>query len=291
MAEAPFRILDILPPTPPMTSAVPPEIKVVDVGALPVPGSQEIYAKLIDLGLATVVGFEPAGDACTRLNEEYGDRHLFLPHFIGNGDPGTFRLCQAEMTSSLLEPNSPLLEKFQNLAELVQVVERSEVETRRLDDIPEVANADFVKLDAQGGELDIIEGADKVLQNAVVVHTEVEFVPLYQGQPLFAEIDQALRARGFSFHTFMGFGGRVFKPMIGDDVNAVNNQYLWSEAVYVKDFMALDGLTEDQLLKQCFILHEVYGSFDLVHHCLCAHDLKTGGSLGSHYLAKFGTAS
>ncbi|HIF10252.1 MAG TPA: hypothetical protein EYQ81_10720 [Sneathiellales bacterium] len=141
------------------------------------------------------------------------------------------------------------------------------------------------------GEVAIVIGADNVLQNAVVVHTEVEFVPMYEEQPLFTEVDQALRSRGFSFHTFAGFAGRAFKAMQADNINATMSQYIWSEAIYVKDFTALDDLTRDQLLKQSFILHEVYGSFDLVHHCLCAHDRKTGGSLAPRYLAKFGTVS
>lgn len=291
MTDMGFRLADLLMPKPPLTRADPPNITVIDVGALPLPGSKEIYSKLVDLGLCTVIGFEPAGDACERLNAEYGDRHTFLPYFIGSGETGTFRLCEPQMTSSLLEPNMELLNKFQNLAELTRVVERSEVKTQRLDDIKEVEGADFVKLDAQGAELDIIEGADKILENAVVVHTEVEFVPMYQGQPLFAEIDQALRARGFAFHKFMGFAGRAFKPMVVGDVNARASQYIWSEAVYVKDFMALDNLSAEQILKQSFILHEVYGSCDMAHHALAAYDRKTGDTLAQRYLAKFGMAS
>jgi len=287
MIEVEFHLTELLAPKPPMTEAVPPVITVVDVGALPLPGAREFYAGLIDQGLCRVIGFEPAGDACERLNEEHGNDHTFLPYFIGNGEKGTFRLCNPEMTSSLFEPNTALLEKFQNLAELTQVVERSEVETRRLDDVEEARAADMVKLDVQGAELDVIENADAVLENAVVVHTEVEFVPMYKDQPLFAEVDQALRARGFSFHKFMGFAGRAFKPLIVGDQNALASQYLWSEAVYVKDFMALEVLTAEQILKQAIILHEVYGSCDMAHHILAEYDRKSGDSLAQRYLAKF----
>lgn len=39
------------------------------------------------------------------------------------------------MTSSMLEPNIPLLRRFVQLEEVTTVVERSEVLTKRLDDL------------------------------------------------------------------------------------------------------------------------------------------------------------
>ncbi len=85
--------------------------------------------------------------------------------------------------------------------------------------------------------------------------------------------------------------GRAFKPMVVGDVNARASQYIWSDAVYVKDFMALDDLSAEKILKQSFILHEVYGSCDMAHHSLAAYDRKTGDTLAQRYLAKFGMAS
>jgi hypothetical protein len=47
-----------------------------------------------------------------------------------------------------------------------------------------------------------------------VQQTEVEFVPLYTNQPLFAEVDIALRELGFVFHRFGGMAGRTMKPLV-----------------------------------------------------------------------------
>ena len=118
------------------------------------------------------------------------------------------------MTSSLFEPNSPLLAKFQTLDGVTRIVNVSTVETRRLDDIPETAGADFLKMDVQGGELLVLKGAEARLKDVLVVHTEVEFVPLYKDQPFFADIDGFLRARGFAFHKINALAGRTFKPLI-----------------------------------------------------------------------------
>lgn len=63
----------------------------------------------------------------------------FLPWALGDGSRGQFRRCSAAMTSSMLEPNIPLLRRFVQLEEVTTVVERSEMATRRLDDLlPEI---------------------------------------------------------------------------------------------------------------------------------------------------------
>ena len=48
----------------------------------------------------------------------------------------------------------------------------------------------------------VFRGAEKHLSNAVFVHTEVSFVPLYEDQPTFGDLDQELRTRGF-LHTLL----------------------------------------------------------------------------------------
>src|ERR1700733_10279150 len=113
------------------------------------------------------------------------------------------------MTSSLFEPNMDLLLKFQNLGELVQVEKTHAVEARRLDDMPELEGTDFLKVDVQGAELMVFEGAARILENALVVDTEVQFVPLYKGASQFGEIDSFLRSKGFLLHRLMQ-SGRTF---------------------------------------------------------------------------------
>ena len=96
-----------------------------------------------------------------------------------------------------------------------------------------------------------------------MIHTEVEFVPLYKEQPLFADIDIFVRSRGFALHKLKLFG-RTFKPLIANNnPYAALSQNLWGDAVYVRDFMAFDRLTPEALLKIAVICHENYESYDL----------------------------
>jgi hypothetical protein len=88
----------------------------------------------------------------------------------------------------------------------------------------------------------VYRGAEQILKNVLVIHTEVEFVPMYKNQPLFADIDAHLRERGFAFHR-MGVAGRAFKPLIANNnPNMMLSQMLWADAIYIRDFMDFDRL-------------------------------------------------
>jgi FkbM family methyltransferase len=245
----------------------------------------EIYDPLVKAGIASVLGFECVQAECDKLNAMASESRAYLPYAIGDGTVRAFHECNFPMTSSLLEPNSGLLDRFQNLENLTQVVKKHTFATKRLDDIAEITGVDFLKLDVQGAELDVMNGGDRVLAEALVVHTEVEFVEMYKGQPLFAEVDQRLRRSGFVFHKFAGVAGRTFKPLIlNNDVNQCLSQMLWADAVYVKDFMALDRLPAEKLLRLAAILHMVYGSFDLAMQALLAYDRQHSSALAPAYL-------
>jgi FkbM family methyltransferase len=274
-----------LPQATMLLRAAAPNVKVVDIGAMHV-GKDHQHAKLLKAGKAEVIGFEPVAEACAKLNDAAaGTPQRYLPYAIGDGSTREFRETNAPMTSSLYEPNTPLLEKFQALAELTIVVSRTPIETKRLDDIPEVADADYLKLDVQGGELDILRGAARVLASVTVVHTEVNFVPMYKDQPLFADIDAELRKHGFLLHKLHSLAGRAFKPFVqNNNVGAMISQHLWGDAVYVRDFMRLDALTPAQVLKLALIVHETYVSYDLAAYALRAYDQMTGKTLGADFM-------
>ena len=67
-----------------------------------------------------------------------------------------------------------------------------QLERHGLDDV------DFIKVDTQGSELFVLQGASQVLgQHVVGVEVEVEFASIYGGQPLFADVDRHMREHGF----------------------------------------------------------------------------------------------
>ena len=260
-------------------------LDILDIGAAL--DEKPPYQSLVDAGRARIVGFEPDAKECEKLNRTYGEPHRFFPFFAGDGNPAVFHETNWALTGSLYEPNTPLLEKFNNLAEVVSPVATHAIETKRIDDIPGIGNVDFIKIDVQGAELVVLRNALKALSGALLIQAEVEFVELYRGQPMFADVDSFLRSQGFQFHAFNGFSGRAFKPLVANnDPNAGVRQVLWSDALYVRDWMRLPALDELKLKKYAVLAHDVLQSCDLAHVVLTALDGKTGGDFAPRYLER-----
>ena len=263
-----------------------PEICILDIGAMLIGQEPKEYSVLVEAGIAKVIGFEPVQSECDRLNMEYTDKRAqYLPYFIGDGTRQTFRLNNFSMTSSLYEPNTPLLSLFNNLSELTTTVNREDVQTTCLDDIKEINfPVDYIKIDIQGAELQAFCGGKRLLADTVVIQTEVEWVPLYQRQPLFSEIEQELRQQGFLMHRILGFGTRAFKPLVfNNDVNT-GSQQLWSDVVFVRDFTRLDLLSERQLLSYIVTMYEIYKAFDITAHLFDELGKRRGKELKESYI-------
>jgi Methyltransferase FkbM domain len=62
-----------------------------------------------------------------------------------------------------------------------------------------INNVDAIKLDTQGSELDILRGATHVLPTVSLIDIEVEFNELYDGQPLFCDVDRFLVTAALCF--------------------------------------------------------------------------------------------
>ena len=261
-----------------------PTIRVVDAGAAEY--QVDPYARLSQQGLCEVIGFEPNADNCARRNAQARQGHRYLPFALGDGGRRRFYECENPLTSSLYRPNAALLAKFSRLN--LQVVAETEIQTHRLDDIPDIPDIDYLKLDVQGAELDIIRGAPRLLSGATVVHTEVEFVPMYTDQPLFGDVDVAMRKLGFWLHKLDGIQGRVMQPLVpNNDPFAPLSQILWADgAVYVRSFMTFDRMLPEKLLKLAIILHEVYASVDMAALALSSYDALSNTNLRQAYLAK-----
>lgn len=188
-------------------------LEIVDVGALPLDGTETPYQGLLTSGRARLTAFEPDAAGLTKLGAALGAPHRYLPYFIGDGAPATFYETDYPMTGSLYPPNDAALALYPDVQRFMQRRAHHAVPTQRLDDIADIARIDFLKMDVQGGELSVLQGAQRLLTDTLVVQAEVEFVPLYQGQPLFTDVDGFLRAAGFQFHTFLGMALRFVGPL------------------------------------------------------------------------------
>lgn len=233
-----------------------------------------------------MVGFEPDAAALETLNRRKGPHERYFPHAVGDGGRHTLRVCQAPGMTSLLEPDPATLGLFHGFPDWGRVLRRVEVDTVRLDDVPEAAGADLLKLDIQGAELMVLHHAEARLAEAVVVQAEVEFLPLYRDQPLFGDVDRFLRGHGFAFHRFYPETSRVMSPLVvGGSPYAGFSQLVWADAIFIRDVTRPEALGDRQLLAMATILHDCYGSADVVLRLLVEHDRRHGGALAGGYLA------
>jgi hypothetical protein len=79
---------------------------------------------------------------------------------------------------------------------------QTSVEVRRLDRVltaDAIQRPALMKLDVQGGELDVLKGCGALLDSIDAILLEGSFVELYEGQVLVADIIAFLRERGFEF--------------------------------------------------------------------------------------------
>lgn len=279
----------------PLMALVRPErlTAIVDIGANPLE-SDPPYKWMLEQRLCTIIGFEPQADALATLNARKSDLETYLPHAIGDGSSGMLKLCWAQGMASLFTPEPRVLNCFPRFAEFGHVLNEIPVETRTLDSLAEVKHLDLLKIDVQGGELAVFRSGSARLAGAVAVHAEVSFVPLYKNQPVFGDIDLALRALGFIPHMFAKLNKRMILPL-HDPAQpfAAINQLLEADIVYVRDFTRPDSMSVEQLKHLALIAHHCYRSYDLAGNCL--YHLAARGAIAAdavvQYMALLGTTA
>jgi FkbM family methyltransferase len=209
----------------------------------------------------SIYGFDADADACDEANAELETRQInwkevHIPLAIGKAiEERTLYVTKHPMCSSLYPPNEPYLERLAGLPELVNLDFSFEIDTTTLDTFCQeegVNEIDFMQIDVQGADLDVLEGATKILNcGTLAIQIEVEFSHLYTGQPLFADVDTFLRKHDFTlFDVSRSYRLRARSP-IRSTVRA--GQLLWGDAFYFRDLIRedMDGhlKSPDRMLK------------------------------------------
>lgn len=256
---------------------------ILEIGALPLPGQSEAFHSLLRLFPGSRINaFEVDPDLCARLNKSAADGIAYHPVALGRREEERpFYMTRHPMCASLYSPNERLIERYNNM-EVSMLKYAGTIRTVSMDYF--VANnnigpIDFVKIDIQGAELDVFQGGATTLKDVLAIVTEVEFIPMYENQPLFGEVTEFLGKSGFTFHKFFSLMGRALKPVVLNNNPNFATQHMWSDAMYVRDLMKLDSLSPDQLLKLA-ILASMYGSPDISVHCIQEHDCRQGTDIG-----------
>jgi FkbM family methyltransferase len=262
------------------------KLTILEIGAIPLEKGKESFHEL----LAAFPGSQIAAcdldkELCAVLNWSAPSGIRYYSVALGRREE-TRPLYETRhpMCTSLYAPNEALLVLYNNLVEFTALKSTSSVDTVSLDRFATdhaVVDVDFIKIDVQGAELDVFQGGTGTLPNVVAIVTEVEFLALYTGQPLFGDVCAFLSEQGLMFHKFLGLAGRTLQPTIINNEKSFAVQHLWSDAMFIRDVLRLSTLSPQKLLKLAMLSH-LYGSPDLTFHCLAIYD----GQCGTQVLQK-----
>lgn len=171
------------------------------------------------------------------------DKNGVQPFYVTKG-PGA---------AGMKEPNIDRLREIKwmgaayekSFAEDIFAIERIlDIDARTIENFAKeksLSHIDYLKIDVEGSEYEVLSGAGDFLNNVGVIKVEVCFIPFRKEQKLFSDVDLLLRKFGFDLLRFetspvqVGFKERTsswsFGPVIG--VPERFGQLLQCDAIYV----------------------------------------------------------
>ncbi len=212
----------------------PAPLTLIDVGARA--GINARWTNLLPKFPLRIIGFEPDEAECAALNAK-GDAFVkYLPFAVGSKvERRTFHLLESEPSSSLFRPNYAFINRFAS-APNYAIKREIPVTTSTLDDALKQAgidDVDYLKIDTEGCERDILNGAAETLKNVFAVEVEVWFNQVFSGAPLFRDIDALLAEQGFVLFDLAK--SNYFKRTIGKHLGGPKGQLVAGDAVYFRD--------------------------------------------------------
>lgn len=147
--------------------------------------------------------FDPREDTIQSLKDKE-NVHFYPTGLYSSNTTVKLHLTKKGSCSSIYEPNLQLLEELipRRIKDFT-VKEIVDIEVKRLDSIiPAGTSIDFMKIDTQGSELDILKGAGDLLQGVKKLKVEVEFKELYKNQPLEKDVTEYLKGYGFELTSY-----------------------------------------------------------------------------------------
>jgi FkbM family methyltransferase len=176
-----------------------------------------------------------------------------------------FHLCQKQEVSSILVPDRQIVDKFPDSARF-EILKTVKVPVDTIDNqlqARHIADVDFIKIDTQGHELAILKGASNALKSAIGLEVEVEFLPIYENQPVFRDIDTFIADQGFELFDIKRYFWKRNNPEISPPNQ--KGQLVMGDALYFRtpETICNQNNTDADKILNAVIVYLTYGYTDL----------------------------
>jgi FkbM family methyltransferase len=215
------------------------EMTFVDVGAS---GGHPSYMDLFG-NHVKIIGFEPNLEQFREIKQTTCKRAF--PIGLGRRkEQKPISITRWPYSSSSIPFNKEFWKRFPNsyMFDLVRIETFETVDFDSFCIENKIECVDFMKIDTEGSELDILEGSENILEKeAIAILVEVAFYPYQTGRPLFADIDIFLRRHGFTLYDLetVRLARSALPPLntyIADPSSY--GQMLAGDALYLRDFVS-----------------------------------------------------
>lgn len=243
-------------------------LRIADVGANPI--NRPDYADLLELGGCELWGFEPEPKAFAELQANPRPGAHYLNVAVGRPGPARFHLHPQNGLGSLYPIRAESVAYLGHPGWYRGDADSVEITLQSLDEMEELPPPDMLKIDIQGGELDVIRTGRAKLAQAVCIVPEVRFYRIYEGEPLWGPLDCELHDQGFRLHRIV-FSKSV---MVANSQQrrlkgkAMRNQLMDGDAIYIRDPETIAHWSATQVKHLALVSATVFDSFDLTVFCL-----------------------
>ncbi|HEX4263284.1 MAG TPA: FkbM family methyltransferase [Verrucomicrobiae bacterium] len=224
-------------------------LRMLDVGARR--GIDDSYRDLARLNHFYLEGIEPDAKECEAILS-HGFYSKVRPVAVaGRTGKSPLYITKVLGCTSIYKPNFKNLERY-SLSPWFEVQDEIEINVTTLDTLfnPE-ENFDFITMDTQGAEYEILKAGDRLLSQVLCLTMEFHLLELYEGQTLFPTTHQFMSAKGFRL---IDFGCGDFDGEMAE-----------GHCVYLRDYQRL--ASKDEVLK-CILFAMIWNNKSYVENIL-----------------------
>jgi len=150
-----------------------------------------------------IISFEPMSKAYKILEENASkDAHWQTKNYALGNENGksTINISENSYSSSILN----MLPSHEESAPASKYIASEAIEVRKIDDIfdelCDTSSKVMVKVDTQGFEKNVLDGAVNCIDKISIIELELSLVPLYENSLLYREMIDFVEGKGFELH-------------------------------------------------------------------------------------------